>query len=72
MECGNPDKSWRTTYTPEKQRYPLGAKVTYRCEREGYVMFGKKERECGVDGNWSGEVPLCRNGRNLYKLIQLS
>jgi hypothetical protein len=47
----------------------LGAKVIYRCEKEGYVMFGKKERECGVDGNWSGTVPLCRNGKTTFFLF---
>ncbi|XP_036361162.1 protein lev-9 isoform X13 [Octopus sinensis] len=37
-------------------RYP--AKVTYFCN-EGFQLIGNPVRECQINGQWSGSLPLC-------------
>ena len=35
-----------------------GDTATYTCEAD-YDLVGMSERECGADGMWTGEAPMC-------------
>ena len=37
-----------------------GDVATYSC-RQGYRLKGPEKRECGKDGKWSGEDPVCES-----------
>ena len=34
--------------------------VTYSCEM-GYFLVGEESRECGINGTWSGNDPICQS-----------
>ena len=36
----------------------LGSVATYTCD-DGFMLEGNENRECGPDGRWSGEEPIC-------------
>ncbi len=36
----------------------FGSRLSYKCH-EGYKMVGEKERQCQMNGQWSGEAPEC-------------
>jgi len=44
----------------------LGDKATYNCN-PGYVLKRQAIRVCQVDGEWSGEEPVCKRKENLYR-----
>ena len=35
-----------------------GSVATYKCN-SGYILSGDSTRECGSDGNWTGQQPQC-------------
>ena len=38
--------------------YGVGSIVNYSCE-PGKLLFGKRERKCLTNGEWSGDIPVC-------------
>lgn len=34
--------------------------LKYVCE-EGYLLHGDETRQCQADGQWDGELPLCKS-----------
>ena len=36
----------------------LGSLANYSCNT-GFALMGLSSRMCGVDGSWSGEIPVC-------------
>ena len=37
----------------------IGSVANYSCD-SGFVLTGLPSRICGMDGSWSGEVPVCK------------
>ena len=40
-----------------------GAEATYECDN-GYILVGVDTRNCGENGQWSGDKPSCEIGKN--------
>ena len=42
----------------------VGSEATYTCN-EGFSLSGNSVRSCQTDGQWSGGVPTCVEGKQL-------
>ena len=46
----------------------FGDKATYSCN-SGYILKGPATRECQIDGEWSGEDPVCKRKKRVCLCI---
>lgn len=70
LSCGSPDAQQNTTVMGKK--FTLGEKIQYTCPK-GHSLLGQTERECRLDGTWSGSSPTCKCKRYCaIALLQLA
>ena len=43
-----------------------GSVATYHCDNGYIISSGSEQRECRSDGNWEGEIPVCKEGIILH------
>ncbi|XP_070695141.1 membrane cofactor protein-like isoform X2 [Pempheris klunzingeri] len=51
--------------------YTYKSTVTYECS-SGYEMKGKETLTCGIDGNWSSDLPHCKGKANIALPVGLT
>ena len=57
IECGDPGTP-RNAVRRLTQGFTYGSSVYYQCN-EGYLLEGQANRQCLINGSWSGELPKC-------------